>query len=393
MRAPLAQNAEIPDRLRLTPLEELWVVPIGRDPKTSSLVEVASPVDPRAALEEAVLSALRRPPCLVSFSGGVDSSVVLALAVHVARREGLELPIPATNRFPGLAQADESDWQEQVVGHLGLRDWIRLEWHDELDIVGPIAAKVLQRHGIVVPFNSHFHYPLLERAAGGSLLNGIGGDELFDSVARASAAHVLFGRRRARIRDLPVLAFSLAPRALRAEAMSRRRSLGEYSWIQPPARRTLARLYAQWESRDPLNWSRSLRAWWWPSRTLQCNIACKRALGADFDVDVVSPFATPAVVLACAQAGGAAGLGSRSSALGQIVGDLLPAAVLGRRSKGSFNGAFWNTHARSFVALWDGAGVEEQSVDVDALRAEWSAPEPDPHSFAQLHRAWLATKA
>ena len=53
---------------------------------------------PLAALEEAILPALRRPPCLVSFSGGRDSSCVLAAATRAARREGLQPPVPVTLR-------------------------------------------------------------------------------------------------------------------------------------------------------------------------------------------------------------------------------------------------------------------------------------------------------
>ena len=47
-------------------------------------------------------------PCVVSFSGGRDSSAVLAVAVTVARREGLPLPIPASNVFATGSTADES---------------------------------------------------------------------------------------------------------------------------------------------------------------------------------------------------------------------------------------------------------------------------------------------
>lgn len=380
----------IPDRLRLRPLEELWVVPIGRDEPTAPLPDDDRAQTPRHALERAVLPALLRPPCLVSFSGGVDSSVVLALATHVARREGLPAPIPATNRFPGLAQAEESSWQELTVNHLGLQDWVRLDWRDELDIVGPIAAKVLERHGVVVPFNSHFHYPLLERAAGGSLLTGIGGDELFEAVTRASAAHVLYRKRHARAGDLRALAFGFAPHQLRVAALSRRRAFREYRWILDGARKRLARAYAEWESRDPLRWDRSLREWWWTSRVLQCNLAGKRALAGDFDVEVGCPLTSPEVIQACAHAGGATGLGSRAQAFERIVGDLLAPALWARRSKASFNGAFWGRHARRFVAEWDGSGAEIDGLCIDGLRAEWADPDPDPHSFALLHRAWLA---
>src|SRR5262245_7497196 len=75
---------------------------------------------PLAALEEAVLPALARPPCVVSFSGGRDSSAVLGVAVRAARRHGLDLPIPTTNRFPSAPGSNEDEWQESVIAHLGL---------------------------------------------------------------------------------------------------------------------------------------------------------------------------------------------------------------------------------------------------------------------------------
>ena len=38
---------------------------------------------------------------------------------------------------------------------------------DELDAVGPYARRALARHGLLWPFNAHFHAPMLEQAAGG----------------------------------------------------------------------------------------------------------------------------------------------------------------------------------------------------------------------------------
>jgi asparagine synthase (glutamine-hydrolysing) len=386
----------LPDRLRLTAQEELWAIPLGPDPYTKPLPERSRAQSPRAALEAAVLAGLQRPPCAVSFSGGVDSSVVLALATHVARREGLPLPIPLTNRFPNVDEADETDWQERVVAHLGLEDWTRLEWDDELDILGPVATTILRRHGILAPFNSHFHYPLLERVAGGSLLSGIGGDELFENVSRATAARVLVQRRRPRVRELRSVAFALAPRPLRARVKARlgRGVYDRYRWIRTPQRRRLARAHTGWESRDPLRTDRALREWWWRSRVVQSNIAGKRVLAADFDVLMHNPFLDPDVLTECARAGGPAGLGrgSRGRGFGLLVGDLLGAEILQRRSKATFDSPFWNRHARAFVAQWDGRGINREDVDIEALRAEWSKTPPDPHSFVQLHRAWLASR-
>jgi asparagine synthase (glutamine-hydrolysing) len=378
-------------RHRLRPLEALWAVPFGRDEGAPPLPPAAGP--PRAALDAVLRRALERPPCLVSFSGGLDSSAVLALAADVARREGLAPPIPATHRFPGLAEADERSWQEMVVAHLGLSDWLRLEWTDELDMLGPVATDVLRRHGVLVPFNAHFHAPLLERAAGGSLLTGVGGDELFEDVSRARLASVSFGGRRPRARELPLLAFAVAPAAVRVPVIARRRGFEGFGWIRPHARRLLAREYARWEARDPLRWDRALREWWWPGRHLQCNVAGKAALAAGHDVEIAHPLSDPAVLAAFAADGGAAGPGDRRRGLARLLGPLLPPALLERRTKASFDGAFWAGTAREFARGWDGGGVDPALVDAERLRAEWLKPRPDAHSFALLQAAWLSAQA
>ena len=106
---------------------------------------------PREALERVVRDALLRPPCGVAFSGGRDSSLVLAVATHVARRDGLAEPVPITTVFPGVDDADESTWQELVVRHLELRDWQRIMIHDELDVIGPLAASHLLTDGLLWP--------------------------------------------------------------------------------------------------------------------------------------------------------------------------------------------------------------------------------------------------
>ena len=177
---------------------------------------------PAAGLEQAILPALQRSPCLVSFSGGRDSSAVLAAAAAIARREGLPAPVPATLRAPGAAESDEAAWQEKVIAHVGIEDWVRLEVHDELDVIGPHAARVLRAHGLLWPCNVHFHLPLFELARGGSLLTGIGGDELFSAAATPSR------RRRA---------FGWAPPPLRRAVLARREPV-DFEWLTPAARRS-----------------------------------------------------------------------------------------------------------------------------------------------------------
>lgn len=390
---PLAEPAVVlPGRLRLSPLEQLWGIAVGADPDTPPLPEGSPAGGPRQALEEAVLRALRRPPCLVSFSGGVDSSTVLALAAHVARREGLPDPVPITNRFPAVRSSDENEWQELLVGHLGLREWVKLQWEDELDVLGPVATTVLRRHGLLFPFNSFFHHPMLERAAGGSLLTGIGGDELFKGVSRMVAARLLYERTRPRPRELRRLAYELSPRPLRVSFDVRRdRFFDRFAWIREPHRQMLRRAVIDWGSGKPLRDDRSLRQWWWPSRMLQCNLAGLRALASEFEVRIAHPLADPGVLAACAHAGGAVGLGhgSRLRGVAGLVADLLPARTLGRREKSTFDGVFWKHHARAFVARWDGSGLDGEMADPEALRAHWNTQTPLPHSYVLLQKAWL----
>jgi asparagine synthase (glutamine-hydrolysing) len=323
----------------------------------------------------------------------VDSSVVLAVAAHVARREGLPAPVPITSRFPDLEETDEAQWQERVIDHLGLDDWLRLEWEDELDVLGPIATTVLRRHGLLFPWNSFFHYPILERAAGGSVLTGIGGDHIFKLVGRWFAARLLYARRRPRKGEGRRLVYELSPRPLRYAIDRRDTFVDLFQWIRTSQRRAIRHALADWFSRAPLRNDRALREWWWPSRTLQCGTASLGALAGDFGTLIAHPLTDPGLLRALAQTGGAAGIGggSRGRGVKFLVGDLLPRETLDRQTKTTFDGAYWSGPARAFVNRWDGSGLNPDHVDIDALRREWSKERPFPQSYIQLQRAWLSS--
>ena len=380
--------------MSLSPLEIASGVVFGIEPG-SSLPEQDPVLGAAAALERAVLPALRRSPCLVSFSGGRDSSGLLALAVHVARREGLADPVPATARFPQVATADEAEWQERVVGHLGLHDWLRPEFDDELDLVGPIASTVMARHGLTYPSNLHLLVPLMDHARGGSLITGIGGDEMLASGSRALG--VLAGHTRPSLRDVLSTGLALTPRPVRQVVLAKRHPL-TFPWLLPAANRELARAYAHDLARFPLRWDARIRHWW-SSRYLHLTRRMSDVLAVDGDVEITHPFLDGGFVSALAAEVGPRGFRNRASAMELLFGNVLPPEVRRRRTKASFDGVLWNRHSRAFAAelVADGldrtlhlAGMDE-TVDLPAMTTVWSDPAPPANSFLLLKACRLAT--
>ena len=173
----------------LTPLEIASGIVFGVEEDAPGPGAAPSAASARDALEAAVLPALQRPPCVVSFSGGLDSSAVLAVASSVARREGLPLPVAVTLRFPGNAEADETSWQESVVSAVPVGDWDRIEIRHELSVVGPVATEALREHGLLWPFNAYVHVPVFERARGGLGPHGVRRRRAVRALALGSAVH------------------------------------------------------------------------------------------------------------------------------------------------------------------------------------------------------------
>jgi asparagine synthase (glutamine-hydrolysing) len=371
----------------LTPLEIAcgFVMPARRP--MAPLPNLARETTPRAAFELAITEALQRPPCLVSFSGGRDSSAVLAVAATVARREGLTLPVPITHRFPAAADTDESAWQEQVVTHLGLDDWVRLEVAGELDCVGPVASDVLRRHGLLWPVNAYFHVPILDAAAGGTVMSGIGGDEAFSSSSWARQIAVLTGRIRPEPRDVLRVGLALSPAPVKA-AYIRRRLPAFCAWLQPEARRSAQAWVAADLAREPVRWRTRYRHLA-GSAVIQAGLASLDALAQDAGAAVAHPFSDARFLAAIAAMPPDQRPRSRGDALASLVGDVLPEALVRRSTKASFGEVFWGDEARSVMAGWHGEDVDPSIVNIERLRAEWSGPAPDPHTVALLQSVWL----
>lgn len=346
---------------------------------------------PLEVLEDVIRPALARPPCLVEFSGGRDSSLVLATALVVARREGLPPPVAVTQRFPGLEEAGEDAWQEEVVRHLGVREWERTSYGPELDLVGPLAQTLLSRHGVVWPALAFQRLPHIERAAGGSLVSGEGGDEVFGPRRLTPVRQVLAGVARVDRRAAKQVALSLAPRRLRRAGYRRLLSRIDTPWLRPEAGSELMEMLAVLYAAEPLDWRRSLRLHL-HRRSVVLGLHTLDALTEEAGVFSLHPLLDPRFVESVCAAGGVGGFMNRTEAMRRLFGSLLPDSVLARTGKARFNRVAFSDHSRGFVERWNGRGAPDDLVDVDALRSAWTSPEPSAMTFPLLQHCWLASE-
>jgi len=342
---------------------------------------------PLRVLERLLIPHLQRSPCLVAFSGGRDSSVLLAAAVSLARREGLPTPVPLTLSYPDAADADETAWQRVVLDHLGITDRIVLTVHDEHDPLGPIGAPVLARHGLVWPPNFVPTVRMMGMAVGGVLLTGEGGDEAFGLKRITPLTKVLKSRGRASARVYADVPGALAPAAARRRAALRDRY--RRPWLRQEVEETLARRDAADAAAFALHAGHNT----WQFATRRCariGYETVRVLGAEMDVAYVQAFAEPTLVASVAAAGGFLGWTGRAATMRALFGDLLPREVLERRSKALFANAVFTRHTREFARGWNGTGVDTDLVDAVALRENWLSETPHAPSMSLLQQAWLA---
>jgi hypothetical protein len=345
---------------------------------------------PRGGLEEAIRRALTRPPCFVCFSGGRDSSAVLALAVRVALAEDLPLPVPATVRFRSVPSLEESAWQELVVEHLHLSDWIRVEVDDELDFVGPVARGVLERHGILFPASLNLVALVLQRTGAATLLTGIGGDSILGAWRFAGAARTLAWRAVPMPGHVPAVGYALLPAPARAAVLRWR--VKPIPWLRPAAWREIAAVWSASEAAEPSRWDDHLR-WRARLRRMRAIQWSTTVLGESEHVEIVNPLLAPDFLGALAHAGGRTGFGDRTSLMGILFSDVLPEPVVSRSDKAYPGNGFFQRHSRELATRWAGEGVDLDLVDADALRAAWLAPAPDPRAALLLQSAYLASRS
>lgn len=380
-----------PYSTQLTELELASGLVLGEDPDAQALPDVDPSLDPVDALGHALIPFLERPPCLVAFSGGRDSSALLAVATAVARREGLELPIPITQRYPNAPAADESDWQEMVIHHVKPPDWHRLVVLDELDFIGPVAVPLLLRHGVLWPPNAFGLLPMLRQAEGGSLLTGFDGDSLFRTWRWARAASVLAGRVRPTPRDGLRIALAVAPGRVRLWRLRKKEPL-DLGWLRREALEVVRRAFFAEGAAEPFRWDRRVR-WLARQRYLAVVSQTHKLVAEGTRATIAHPLLDPRFLASLARAGGTLGFGDVTSFMRTHFGSLLPSEVVARRDKAGFDEVLWGHRSREFMTMWAGRFTPIEFVDERGLLETWRQPIPHAASATVLQALWLATKA
>jgi hypothetical protein len=330
---------------------------------------------------------LTNSPCVVAFSGGRDSSALLALLVSVARQEGLPEPLAVTARWDRDGASDESEWQEQVVAAIGAHHWEIVRPGTDLDLLGEEATSVLNNIGLVWPAPAYALRPMIRLARGGVFVSGEGGDEAFGLWPYGKLWSTLRSHHAPRQSDLRAFALGCAPRFVRR--LRWERNLPPYQkWLKQEAYQRLSSKLADDQSDDPLRWdqyqvvSRRRRAVDLTVRTLESICAFE---GCGY----VAPFLDEGFLASLAGWGGWLGKGDRTEVMTRLFSGVLPGGILARTTKASFGGVFWGPMSRGFANEWDGSGLPSDLVDADVLRREWLAPVPVYGSALPLQAAWL----
>lgn len=347
----------------------------------------ASPVE---ALDSVLTPALARPPCVIAFSGGRDSSALLAVAARLAAREGLPAPVAATLRYPGEHDAHEERWQELVVRHLRLPTWEKVDGTDAADLLGPVATEGLRRHGVLWPPAHHTIVPLVRLAAGGTLVTGDGGDEVLGARRITPIVRLFKGHCPSNKGEALEAVFALAPRPVRERAYCRSlRGQLTRSWLRPDAQADFAQALATDEAADPLSWRDSLRRL--PRmRAWHLGFHNQDLVAEEEGTVMLRPLQEAGFLTALAHGSPTWGFPDRDTAMSELFGSLLPEELIRRPTKATFNRVVFGDHSRAFVDGWTGAGVPKDLVDPDALLRFWRAPVPHALSLTLLQSAWLA---
>lgn len=391
-RASLCERGNLLDFLRLSPLEKALGLPIEQNryrPADSrpELLEESAREALEGVIEDAIVSG--NGHLAVMFSGGRDSSAVLAVATAVCRRLGADDPLPVTATYPQDPDTDEWDWREVVLKHLGLSKAVEIEITTERRMLSSRTLASLDSWGVVWPpavYTQSLYFGSAPRAV---FLTGEGGDGVLEGGRITPLTLVRQDFPRVSRSLLRSAAEALAPDVVH-QAFERRAFVNGRSlpWLRTTKRQVIARSLDF--RRDPLHWGTG-RFRVAGQRSVQLVVANSRFAAKLVGTDLRHPLLDDRFVAAIARDGGKWGYRGRTDVFRHLFGDLLPDRILARTTKAAFNTSRWGDDERDFAAGWTGQGIDLDLIDPDFLRNEWSGHSPHPVAQFLIHEAWLAS--
>lgn len=360
-------------------------MPLGTKKVVEPLPRASSASLPEIA-EQVCARLMTRDPVYMTFSGGGESAMALAVNSAYARSHGMPDPVPITLRHPGLSSPDVVAQQEKIIAHLRLREWERVEVEEDLELIGALGGRTLLALGLLWPAHTYTMVPLMERARVLVLITGL--TDFFAFWRWAPLAAMLHERRRPSANELGLLASTLLPAAARARLARRAGIPPPMPWLRPQAERQVLRKLTGRQADVPLRFDRAVMTQI-THRCFDSGWRSLQALAAAVDAEVIHPFYTHQVIVDFARAGGWRGFGRRHQLFDRLAGDLLPGDALRECRPGNLNGVFFGPRAREFAAQWSGEGIDGSIVNVAALRRNWLSDDPDPRTGSMLQYVWL----
>lgn len=344
---------------------------------------IPTPQAPLDILGDVLEPHLASGTCLIWQTGDDGGALGLVAAVRRARREALPDPIPLTLvTQPG---GRDDDHVRAVVHALDLREWVRVDATEGLDLLGPDARAALLRHGVRYPSIGHVVAPAARAASGGTVVDCHGLREIWDFWRGAPARWLLAGVRRDR-RAVAAAALALAPKSVRRRALAAHARAFVPDHVRQPVREWLYASFVEERVSMPLSASGAVqqlhqrRCLWETARTFS-------SLGADHGAKVVHFFMEPGVVGALANAAGRLGWPAPAALVAELAPELPARRTPPPRTPRE---PFWaGPESTNFIERWDGTGLDEALVYPERVHDAWRRQ--DARASLLLHAAWLAS--
>ncbi len=163
-------------------------------------------------------------------------------------------------------------------------------------------------------------------------------------------------------------------------------------WLTAAAEREALERLRRRGAEAPVRWDRAVSR----QATHRCFMGAAgslAAIGRRSGTRVDQPLRRPGIMGMLAGAYGRRGPCDLRAVHEALCGDQLPASLLSPAPPLDLTPIFFAEASRAFAGRFDGSGLDEAIVDVEALRRNWLGARPDPRTACLLQHAWLCEQA